>query len=556
MRALHLIVFFVLCSLHAIAQNLPVEDWINRLKDEGKTQVIQHYSVYYDLAGKFDSASRVRAAIEIDAACARGSERLKLLGRSVKAKLFFYYLKDGDSLYASQMKACLNEAVEMEDPYLQAEFGRWYSEMLNSLNQHERAVQYAMTSLRLHDYLGVENFAAVSIFYMWVGEALLVAGYPRDAIDHLNKGLQLADTLVKPFRFMYTYNNLGLAYRNLEKHDSALYYFNKLYKYCIEIKRPRWQEIAYTNRLPSFVALDMLDSAKVVNAHLFKIAKLSKDPDDSLIAYEMMGKIAMKKDDFQKAIPALLKSVALNNGRNKELLNRAYETLAACYEKMQQPEKAYAYLKLTQTYNDSVRLAREANNNRYLFVKAEYEKEQLALRRMTEEKKQAINKRNIGIALLLGFAAIAIWWLNGRKKKAEQQATKALELFKEEIIKKNSRIEELQTSIEQQQHKQQDAQTIEELSHQIILTETDWQHFKSLFEKTYPSFFKILRNKAPGITEAEQRMAALIRIQLNTKQIAAMQGIGLDSVHKTRHRLRQRFGTGTTSELEAVIASM
>lgn len=154
MRTFRLIIAFTIYSLHAVAQQLPIEEWVNRLKDESKTQVIKHYTIYYDLAGKFDSASRVRAAIEIDAACAKGNERLRLLGRSVKAKLFFYYLKAGDSLYASQMKACLNEAVEMEDPYLQAEFGRWYSEMLNSLNQQDRAIQYAMTSLRLHDYLG------------------------------------------------------------------------------------------------------------------------------------------------------------------------------------------------------------------------------------------------------------------------------------------------------------------------------------------------------------------------------------------------------------------
>jgi DNA-binding CsgD family transcriptional regulator len=157
------------------------------------------------------------------------------------------------------------------------------------------------------------------------------------------------------------------------------------------------------------------------------------------------------------------------------------------------------------------------------------------------------------------IALVAIVWLNHRRKKAEQrqqQAGKELDLFKEEIIQKNNRIEELLASIEQQQHKQQDAQTMEELSRQIILTEADWQNFKSLFEKTYPSFFKLLRDKAPGITEAEQRMAALIKIQLNTKQIAAMQGIGLDSVHKTRHRLRQRFRTGTTSELETIIAGL
>ncbi|SDC62361.1 tetratricopeptide repeat protein [Niabella drilacis] len=558
MRAISLVIFFIECSFFSMGQDLPVSDWVKRLNDNSKSQVIKHYSVYYDIT-KIDSASRVKAAFEIEKACATGNKRLRLMGRSVKAKLLFYYLKEGDSLYAAQMKTCLNEAVEMEDPYLQAEFGRWYAEMLNSMNQTALAVQYATTSLQLHHYLGLENFAAVSIFYMWVGEALLVDGYPRDAIDYLRTGLKLADTLVKPFRFMYTYNNIGLAYRELQKHDSALFYFEKLQKYCAEIKKPVWQEIAYKNRLPSFVALGMLDSAKAVDARLFEIARHSKEPEDSLIAYEMMGKIAIREKKIQKAIPALLKSAVLNNGRYPELLNRVNGSLAICYENLGQPGKAYPYSKLVRNYNDSVSRAREVRTNRYVFIKAAYEKEQLALKEMTEEKRQAINKRNRGIALLVFIAAIAAWWLNRSRKKAEkrqQQAAGALESFKEEIIKKNSRIEELQASIEQQQHKLYDAQTIEELSHQMILTENDWQHFKSLFEKTYPAFFKLLRDKAPGITEAEQRMAALLKIRLNTKQIAAMQGIGADSVHKTRHRLRQRFGTATTSELETLIAAI
>jgi tetratricopeptide (TPR) repeat protein len=560
MRASHLILVFIFFSLSTLAQKYDVNKWVELLKDDSKSQYIGHYRVYLDIT-KIDSASKIRAATEIARECAKGNKHLRLMGRSVKAKLFFYHIRPGDSLYAAQMKDCLNEAIEMDNPYLQAEFGRWYSEMLNSMNQTELAVQYAITSLKQQEWLGYENFAAISIFNMWVGEALLVAGYTSDAINFLHKGLSLAqtDTLVKPFRFMYTYNNLGLAYRKLNQHDSAIYYFEKLQHYCIEKKNPVWQQIAYKNRLPSFVELGMLDSAKVVDARLFEIAKTSKERDDSLIAYEMMGKIAMKEKDFPKAITPLLKSALLNNGSNKDLLNRVYESLAACYEAIGQTESAYPYLKLTRSYNDSVSRTKETNNNRYLFIKAEYDKEQLRLRQLSDEKKRAVRNRNTGIAALVLIALAAIVWLNRRRKKAEQrqqQAAEEMELFKEEVIKKNSHIEELQASIEQQQHRQHDTQTIQELSHQMILTEADWQNFKSLFEKTYPSFFKLLRDKAPGITEAEQRMAALIKIQLNTKQIAAMQGIGLDSVHKTRHRLRQRFHTGTTSELETIIGKL
>ena len=84
-------------------------------------------------------------------------------------------------------------------------------------------------------------------------------------------------------------------------------------------------------------------------------------------------------------------------------------------------------------------------------------------------------------------------------------------------------------------------QLANELSHQTILTEEDWEKFKTLFEKIYPGFFLKLKETVPDITAAEQRMAALTRLHLNTKQMASMLGISPDSVYKIRQRLRKRL---------------
>ncbi len=56
--------------------------------------------------------------------------------------------------------------------------------------------------------------------------------------------------------------------------------------------------------------------------------------------------------------------------------------------------------------------------------------------------------------------------------------------------------------------------------------------------------------------DAEQRMAALIRLQLTTRQMASMQGISPDSVHKTRQRLRQRIGVTNETNLEEFFVSL
>ena len=94
---------------------------------------------------------------------------------------------------------------------------------------------------------------------------------------------------------------------------------------------------------------------------------------------------------------------------------------------------------------------------------------------------------------------------------------------------------------------------IQQLSSQTILTEDDWIDFKTGFEKLHPSFFITLKEIAPDITIAEQRMAALLRIQLLRKKIAQMLGISPGSVHKTCQRLRLRLHLPPEKNLEEFI---
>jgi hypothetical protein len=58
---------------------------------------------------------------------------------------------------------------------------------------------------------------------------------------------------------------------------------------------------------------------------------------------------------------------------------------------------------------------------------------------------------------------------------------------------------------------------------------------------------------APGITPAELRLAALLQLKLETKNIAAMQGISTDAVRKSKSRLRQRLNITLEDGLEEFI---
>jgi DNA-directed RNA polymerase specialized sigma24 family protein len=51
-------------------------------------------------------------------------------------------------------------------------------------------------------------------------------------------------------------------------------------------------------------------------------------------------------------------------------------------------------------------------------------------------------------------------------------------------------------------------------------------------------------------------MAALTRLNLNSKQMASMLGISVDSVHKTKQRLRQRMHIQNEELLEETLAGL
>ena len=129
-------------------------------------------------------------------------------------------------------------------------------------------------------------------------------------------------------------------------------------------------------------------------------------------------------------------------------------------------------------------------------------------------------------------------------------------MFTQNIVEKTNLIEKLEQQVKAHKYNTEEHQIIEDLSHQTILTEDDWLKFKTLFEKTHPSFFTKLKEQANDITVAEQRMAALTRLHLTTKQMAAVLGISPNSVIKAKQRLRQRFNLQTDFHVEDFLAKL
>ena len=136
----------------------------------------------------------------------------------------------------------------------------------------------------------------------------------------------------------------------------------------------------------------------------------------------------------------------------------------------------------------------------------------------------------IVVFFLLGIYAL---WQRMKKNRLKQKIendrlTHELDLKKRELtthtlhlIQKNELLENLQDKVTELRKKDTGSSynEITRLINTNRLIEKDWENFKSVFEQVHPDFFSKLKTKYDTISSNELRMAAMMKMNLNTKEI-------------------------------------
>jgi DNA-binding CsgD family transcriptional regulator len=83
----------------------------------------------------------------------------------------------------------------------------------------------------------------------------------------------------------------------------------------------------------------------------------------------------------------------------------------------------------------------------------------------------------------------------------------------------------------------------------LLLTNEDWGEFRRRFERMHPGFFWQLKSQFTDLILAEERLLALSKLRLDTRQMSRMLGIAPNSIRTTKYRLRKKIGVNGTSPL-------
>jgi hypothetical protein len=149
-----------------------------------------------------------------------------------------------------------------------------------------------------------------------------------------------------------------------------------------------------------------------------------------------------------------------------------------------------------------------------------------------------------------------------QKNEALLRASKQkLELYMQKLVEKSEIIDRISLELEtlkesnttaERAHVEKFGQILQ--SH--ILTDEDWETFKATFNEVYPNFFASVRFRFHEITTAELRLAALMKMNLNVKEASYMLGISMESVKKSRYRLKKKLRLQEEDSLEEFIREL
>lgn len=85
--------------------------------------------------------------------------------------------------------------------------------------------------------------------------------------------------------------------------------------------------------------------------------------------------------------------------------------------------------------------------------------------------------------------------------------------------------------------------------YKINTLDLSWKEFEMRFENVYEEFYKSLAAKHTDLTPNEKKLCALLRMGLNSKEIAALTFQDAKSVDMARYRLRKKFELNTNENL-------
>ena len=371
---------------------------------------------------------------------------------------------------------------------------------------------------------------------------------------------------------LHCYFSLSAYYRNKGEFTLALQYLDS----CEQLHTGKGP-MPYADADRGYIYLQMNRTAEAheslrrANKHM-----ISNKQRYQVVTLSFMGDLyaAIHQQDsalyyYQQSLQKMNELNAYINIKSKVLYK-----IAGILQQKGQLREAYRYMEDAKIATDSLYMSTVLANKKLFENKTNYQSTLLENEQKIKEQASIIaqNKQRV-IQLIAGFAFILLafalmftavqYRTRLRKLKTQQELEQSqnnalLELKNKELtgfalknLEKEKAVLELLEEV-----KSASPTTYSYLRNKHIHSSNKmWEEFNLKFVELNANFYDQLRQKHPDLTPTEAKHCALIKLNFDSKEMAQILNISVQSVHTSRYRIRKKMGLDTEVNLENYVAS-
>ncbi len=456
-----------------------------------------------------------------------------------------------------------------------------------------KALESYQKSLSIYDE--IDDKRGIAGCYNNIGIIFQKLNNNNKAIEYLYKALKISVKINDKVNLSECYNNIGLIYYSQGEQLKALEYYSKALEIFEETVNKEGISIGNINigiihkeRGEYKLAFDNFQKSLI----LFKEMNYQ---DGIANCNNNLSELSISLKNYQQAINYAKEALKIAN-KIKSLENKqsAYHNLSIAYDSIGVVNLSHKYYILYSKTKDSI--IDMESKKKIIEMEAKYEsekKEKEIIEKNTRiellEKSKELEKYRLWGLISLIFVSLLISFiivynlkkriklnnrlyskniefietqkllteakLNNQKLEAEQ-LQKELEYKNQEIMnfalhiaEKNDFLEKLKAELINSKDSIKPEELIKIINFNLKSLEKEKKEFEAYVENINQAFFMKLREKIPDITKNEERLAALLRINLSTKEIASIFNISVKGVEVSRYRLRKKLNLDKNANL-------
>ena len=466
----------------------------------------------------------------------------------------------------------------------------WYLAKAMSLNvtgDYVNAIEMFTKSIDLCKQCG--NKETMITAHLGIGSTLLDRGDVDKAMKYFQEGLTLAKETDNKVVTANALTSIAKAYEAKGSLDSALIYFRKALEIRTELKMDRHIASSEMSIGEIFIKMGRYAEAEQSLKHALSIFNKLNEKTGVVVSNLYLATALSKQGNpagSELARQTLQMAIDIDN---PNLLNYTYDKLSDFYAENYDYPKAFEYQKKHEKLKDSLFSAEKERMLAEVETKFQSEKKDRDIALLQERTKVERN-RNIMLIILLVVFLVVIFLLivmfrykstafKRQEKLLEQEkiihtqenelAEKEKQLLEEQLESKNREL--ASKALEMLRYNDAISSIIEKLeslNHSLkenpevtkpikdIIRELEnynkqniWSEFDKIFKNIHSDFYNKLLKICPDLSATEIKTAALLKLNLTTKEIAAITFKSEGGIKTTRYRLRKKLGLSSDDKL-------